>query len=1058
MSVIHQMSRTDALRFLQAHPISHLAIAFFAIQIRMQISYGGAGRFLGNQHLWQKQDMCQQNGRSAMSLGTTPKDPLPTHALRIGEAKNPGPKSPTPQHSEDPLINTFTMVVTNPTAIHQKAQTLHVLEADLLALSETSATATVQAQFSREFAKLGYKSVWGYPAPAQLSAGNQDSLRGAAIGVSMHSKFPIRAARNQPESPWHQAGRFMHTFVQLPGIEIQVCNLYGLPASVATAKQRTNSLLEFAHHCIRHTTFPGIICGDLNHHPDTLDAWTALRSAGYRTAESIFRDLNGRDMPATLGMPPSMTYGLLHPILASMVTAVWVDNQKLLAGHNPLGITFAIPSTSPLKPTWKLPESWIALQPNSMYFQQCYEPMYSDGKTVATVHSHLHPLQVWATKIETAIDAAIAAEHEENPQFQPHKKLPKKHRGRCQDLKITHAQLPRSIKQAPHGQYTPDVDHASIKLRQFTRQIRRLQSLKTRMKKHESQGSTQRILDQLSEEWSCILHARGFGATFWDWLHNMPELQGIPERLPAADYLHQAEQLLKHEAKHMEYEHKTRSTKHAQYLQALDATRFGKRMAYKKIKEPSPGLVSVVEINRTATADVLQQPQFGLMTLSRPSNMHLDATQPLYINTFATTITQLDECTVECMIHDEILELPKQVSIQQIHETAAPSEVADRLTEFWSQYWNRDSPEAQHKQEHWSQFHELKSLVPKLPRFPISLTSLEDWIMAVKALKSSTARGCCGWSADEFKMLSTDCIADLMYICRDLQPHGFPHWLMKSRVVPVAKTLESRTVDSTRPITILSLLYRLWSRVTTRQILKTWTQLLPAPISGFLPNRNPHALVYEMQIELESTNHGLSPHEWGGLTLDLIKCFNTLPQWPIRAMLIHMGLESALVDCWLMSLQRMFRHWHLNGELYPTPCATTGLPEGDAWSVLGMISINYYFCSLLRTVTLKLHAYADNWSYSTTEPTQHKPTIELLQKIATSLALQIDWKKTWAWATSNEHKEALIAATPQHLPDAVQLRQLSHARDLGYVLHYRLLPFRGSKSQTQSCVASTYQA
>ena len=658
------------------------------------------------------------------------------------------------------------MVVTNPTAIHQKAQTLHVLEADLLALSETSATATVQAQFSREFAKLGYKSVWGYPAPAQLSAGNQDSLRGAAIGVSMHSKFPIRAARNQPESPWHQAGRFMHTFVQLPGIEIQVCNLYGLPASVATAKQRTNSLLEFAHHCIRHTTFPGIICGDLNHHPDTLDAWTALRSAGYRTAESIFRDLNGRDMPATYGDATKHDVCLLHPILASMVTSVWVDNQKLLAGHNPLGITFAIPTTSPLKPTWKLPESWIALQPNSMYFQQCYEPMYSDGKTVATAHSHLHPLQEWATKIETAIDAAIAAEHEENPQFQPHKKLPKKHRGRCQDLKITHAQLPRSIKQAPHGQYTPDVDHASIKLRQFTRQIRRLQSLKTRMKKHESQGSTQRILDQLSEEWNCILHARGFGATFWDWLHNMPELQGIPESLPTADYLHQAEQLLKHEAKHMEYEHKTRSTKHAQYLQALDATRFGKRMAYKKIKEPSPGLVSVVEINRTATADVLQQPQFGLMTLSRPSNMHLDAAQPLYINTFATTITQLDEWTVECMIHDEILELPKQVSIQQIHETAAPSEVADRLTEFWSQYWNRDSPEAQHNQEHWSQFHELKSLVPKLPRFPISLTSLEDWIMAVKALKSSTARGCCGWSADELKMLSTDCIADLMYICR----------------------------------------------------------------------------------------------------------------------------------------------------------------------------------------------------------------------------------------------------------------------------------------------------
>lgn len=49
----------------------------------------------------------------------------------------------------------------------------------------------------------------------------------------------------------------------------------------------------------------------------------------------------------------------------------------------------------------------------------------------------------------------------------------------------------------------------------------------------------------------------------------------------------------------------------------------------------------------------------------------------------------------------------------------------------------------------------------------------EDWKVAIKAIKSSTARGSCGWAADELKNLPTCCIRDLMILLTEYYPLGF---------------------------------------------------------------------------------------------------------------------------------------------------------------------------------------------------------------------------------------------------------------------------------------------
>ena len=63
------------------------------------------------------------------------------------------------------------------------------LDAHLILLSETSATLAVQNKEVFEFKSKGYHTIWGHPMPPQMHGGPRDSMRGAAAGVSLHTRY-----------------------------------------------------------------------------------------------------------------------------------------------------------------------------------------------------------------------------------------------------------------------------------------------------------------------------------------------------------------------------------------------------------------------------------------------------------------------------------------------------------------------------------------------------------------------------------------------------------------------------------------------------------------------------------------------------------------------------------------------------------------------------------------------------------------------------------------------------------------------------------------------------
>ena len=115
-----------------------------------------------------------------------------------------------------------------------------------------------------------------------------------------------------------------------------------------------------------------------------------------------------------------------------------------------------------------------------------------------------------------------------------------------------------------------------------------------------------------------------------------------------------------------------------------------------------------------------------------------------------------------------------------------------------------------------------------------------------------------------------------------------------------------------------------------------------------------------------------------------------------------------------------------------------------------MLAVNRLWVGQLNCDSIIANSYADNWAYASTSPQSHKLAIQGTLRVTRALKLQIDWKKTWAWGAQDNHVHALRAAADRFLPDGVALQKVPHARELGYIMHYRRRQFRGTQKLRHS--------
>lgn len=263
--------------------------------------------------------------------------------------------------------------------------------------------------------------------------------------------------------------------------------------------------------------------------------------------------------------------------------------------------------------------------------------------------------------------------------------------------------------------------------------------------------------------------------------------------------------------------------------------------------------------------------------------------------------------------------------------------------------------------------------------------------------------------------------------------HGFGVHMMMAKTVLLSKIPIPTSMHHVRPVTILSSLYRLYTKVIFQTVANVWKQYFPVHISGGLPGRGVKEIAYvqKRQIE-EALQHNRS---CGGLTMDLIKAFNTFGRFPVGAIMVRLGVPQVIVDSWIRSLSLMVRYPTLDGHVGPGIYSTTGVPEGCSVSVLAMLATSCYFYHRLANPKVQPYTYADNWSWLAFEQKEHFMAFRKMVVVIQRLRLQLDHNKSWHWGTTKSFRQACIEFHSVH-SEFTEISVKTQTKDLGEMVHY----------------------
>ena len=376
----------------------------------------------------------------------------------------------------------------------------------------------------------------------------------------------------------------------------------------------------------------------------------------------------------------------------------------------------------------------------------------------------------------------------------------------------------------------------------------------------------------------------------------------------------------------------------------------------------------------------------------------------------------------------EDLVLPRSGELKQHQVDCHPLGITAALLDFWNPIWNRDSKHAASDISQWPHFRRVVENLPSLDPLDLDLTDVAVWRHAVSRLRASSAAGVCGWHNAELKALPDCALQHLALLLGGHTAPTLPPHLLQARVAAISKVAFPSAASHARPITVMSCLYRLWGRVVCLQVIARWSLVLPRPIMGFLRGRSAVDLSYWVLQEIEDSlrqNQDLS-----GIALDLRRAFNNIPRPPAQQLLALMGLPKQLLTVWMQCLSHIRRSFSVSGFLSPGLDSTTGCPEGDPISVLGMLAVCYAFVHLLEPF-VSPRCYADNWMWMTDLPEAHIPAVETVVDFTSSLCMEVDWTKSYFWSTARSTRLWWKKESPSFLPAGVNLPLVSQVKELG---------------------------
>ena len=469
-------------------------------------------------------------------------------ATRIGEASNPGPEC------------YVDVCLVNPTAIANRKELLCSLQADVLALAETSATAMLQSEFNQAIKDTPYSVFWGHPVEDKVKISvlrdGRPSRRGEALGTAIMTRVPARRSRIEGDSVLRQSCRFVPCICYLGEIEVLIVAAYFFPDRTLEAQAQNEILLSHIYDYVARSDIPFVIAADFNQNIHTLSAWKAFQHLGCEEGFQSARHRLGIELPPTCRNSTRFDSFIFHPTLTDLLVDMWVGPEHMFADHSPIYARFEVRQVAKVKRKLFVPADWSSLTID----HKCFDKQYKKAAQEAFLDSHIasasnpeQKMHIWSKTIEHALDQTLRCMHRENPVLFPLKNLPSKFRGRCAPPRFLTTTPNRSVKQDATALFDPVGEPTALRNCHKARQTRRLMSLSRQISRQLQQYSSWDHVPvpkqhNLQSEWECIRKAQGYGASWEHWVLGFEIIPFVPMSLPSLPLLHNLVQLTKHDA------------------------------------------------------------------------------------------------------------------------------------------------------------------------------------------------------------------------------------------------------------------------------------------------------------------------------------------------------------------------------------------------------------------------------------------------------------------------------------------------------------------------------
>ena len=937
------------------------------------------------------------------------------HAHRVGEALRPGP---TPKFC--------TIAITNPTSIVSKPsvyqELLQTHSIDICTASETAATKVAQKIFSSNVRQWNFKPVWSTPVQEKtVRTDGMPSLRGQATGVAAFSHFPIRTLRGTIPNEVADTSRLLHCLVDCGGFEIQLLVMYG-PAASGTANW-SRHLFSTACHAASQFPIPYIILGDFNCNPWNIGLNDHLESLGLHDLTQLHVDLHGSAMPPTCRQVTRPDNALLSPGIARYLKAIQVLPDQHFDTHQVVLMQFDFHMAMQDRTRLLMPAPWADLAISYDFMDPGYQDAVQRHGTPSTIEE-------WGSVVEHAADFAYRCTQtqEDRVPWSKTQGIPKRFRGRCQPRFPTRQPPVLHTKVGRPGDFHPG-EVCRRRTRDLIKQVRRLRSLFNRMLKFQGALMTPDEFRTTWEEWRCILRSRCMTIHFVSWCQQIPELGPPSLGLPDLDYVHTLLQLVQHQANDAQAFDLRLLRDMRKFHHHLDAKWAGFSHAHATMRD---GFVAPFDrlISPTSRDVVIVPEDAGHF------QVWCDDPEPFT----CTQLAQVGEhwCSIISKTPHGLLVKPVErvdlsdctVIFQEI-ETIDPRQICHRLQHFWQPFWEKESVPPDAPFEFQRFLDEISQLVPAPV---VRMDDFDLWTQAIRSMKTHSARGVDAIAASEIKKLPHSALFDLMNIMNSYSD-GFPGWFMVAITAPVPKTVHTPQVSEIRPITILAQLYRIWSRVLCKQLTCHLSRYMPSDITGLLIGRGALDSALRQQFLIETAHD--RKLSLSGLCLDLIKCYNTVHRPRVCLLLRALGIPEAILEVWFQSLQRLCRLWIVQGTCGQVTPTVNGIPEGDSFSVICMIALDFLWVRMVRSSSPDslLSAYADNISWAAATEAAHQHTLSMTRSFCEGSGMAVDWMKTWCWGTTPDALAIIQKVLHDQIP-ATRVQHVRNAMDLGSQMTY----------------------